>query len=161
MWPWRSSTIATESLVYSKVNSIVQNEAVARRLGAGMFSESVDASTQLRRNPRLTVQLGVSRRTQSGPRLSPFTREPTGTQAASIEDNPGFRIDVQLRKPSCTIRPLGRLRAAFNRLSLNQRTVLELAFEEGLSHTEVAHRLQRPLGTVGKTQMRLASKSAR
>jgi RNA polymerase sigma-70 factor (ECF subfamily) len=54
----------------------------------------------------------------------------------------------------------GRLRAALGRLNFNQRMVLRLAFEEGLSHTEVAQRLQRPLGTI-KTQIRLAIKDLR
>ena len=49
---------------------------------------------------------------------------------------------------------------AFEKLSPNQRTVLELAYREGLSQTEMAERMQQPLGTV-KTWVRTALKILR
>ena len=47
------------------------------------------------------------------------------------------------------------LKAAFEKLTSNQRTVIELAYFEGLSQSEMAERLQQPLGTV-KTWVRAA-----
>lgn len=47
------------------------------------------------------------------------------------------------------------IRAAFDKLTENQRRVLELAYFEGLSQTEMSERLQQPLGTV-KTWVRTA-----
>ena len=41
-----------------------------------------------------------------------------------------------------------RVRAALNLLSVEQRTCIELAFFEGLTHTQIAEKLQAPLGTV-------------
>ena len=41
-----------------------------------------------------------------------------------------------------------------------QRVVVELAYFGGLTHTEIAARLEQPLGTV-KTRMRLALKKLR
>jgi RNA polymerase sigma-70 factor (ECF subfamily) len=49
------------------------------------------------------------------------------------------------------------LRGAFQKLTANQRLVLELAYYEGLSQTEMAERLKQPLGTV-KTWVRAALK---
>lgn len=40
------------------------------------------------------------------------------------------------------------VKAAFETLNLKQRRVLELAYFEGLSQTEIANHLQEPLGTV-------------
>lgn len=53
-----------------------------------------------------------------------------------------------------------RLRAAFHRLPERQRQVIELAYFEGLSQTEMAERLQQPLGTV-KTWVRSALRTLR
>jgi RNA polymerase sigma-70 factor (ECF subfamily) len=53
-----------------------------------------------------------------------------------------------------------RVRAAMEKLSANQRTVMELAYFEGLTHTEMAARIGQPLGTV-KTWLRTALKSLR
>jgi RNA polymerase sigma-70 factor, ECF subfamily len=52
------------------------------------------------------------------------------------------------------------IRAVFDKLSENQRRVLELAYFEGLSQTEMSERLQQPLGTV-KTWVRTALQTIR
>lgn len=52
------------------------------------------------------------------------------------------------------------LKVAFERLDANQRLVLELAYFEGMSQTEMASKLQKPLGTV-KTWVRQALKALR
>jgi RNA polymerase sigma-70 factor (ECF subfamily) len=52
------------------------------------------------------------------------------------------------------------LRDAFEKLTPNQRIVLELAYYEGLSQTEMAERMKQPLGTV-KTWVRGALKALR
>lgn len=41
-----------------------------------------------------------------------------------------------------------RVRAAFESLSPQHRRVLELAYFEGMSHSQIAHTLEAPLGTV-------------
>ncbi len=48
-----------------------------------------------------------------------------------------------------------QIQSAFTKLSANQKRVLELAYFEGLSQSEMAERLQQPLGTV-KTWVRTA-----
>jgi RNA polymerase sigma-70 factor (ECF subfamily) len=52
------------------------------------------------------------------------------------------------------------LKEAFEKLTPNQRIVLELAYYEGLSQTEMAARMKQPLGTV-KTWVRTALKTLR
>jgi RNA polymerase sigma-70 factor, ECF subfamily len=52
------------------------------------------------------------------------------------------------------------LARAVRRLDTNHRRVLEMAFLEGMTQSEIAARLQRPLGTV-KTWARVALKSLR
>jgi RNA polymerase sigma-70 factor, ECF subfamily len=53
-----------------------------------------------------------------------------------------------------------RLKSAFEKLTPTQRQVIELAYYEGLSQTEMADRLKQPLGTV-KTWTRSALKILR
>jgi RNA polymerase sigma-70 factor (ECF subfamily) len=55
---------------------------------------------------------------------------------------------------------LEQVRTALDRLSEKQRAVIELVYFEGLSHTEMAERMNEPLGTV-KTWVRTALKSLR
>jgi RNA polymerase sigma-70 factor (ECF subfamily) len=52
------------------------------------------------------------------------------------------------------------LKEAFTKLSPNQRMVIELAYYEGLSQSEMSERLKQPLGTV-KTWVRSALKTLR
>lgn len=53
-----------------------------------------------------------------------------------------------------------RVRGAMGRLNENQRHVIELAYFEGLSQSEMAERMGQPLGTV-KTWVRTALKNLR
>jgi RNA polymerase sigma-70 factor (ECF subfamily) len=52
------------------------------------------------------------------------------------------------------------IKDAFEKLTPNQKTVIELAYYEGLSQTEMAERMQQPLGTI-KTWVRSALKILR
>lgn len=68
------------------------------------------------------------------------------------ETDPGGEVDVDERGR--------RVREAVAALSEPQREAVELAYYQGLSHTEIAARLNQPLGTV-KTRVRSAMQRLR
>jgi len=86
----------------------------------------------------------------------------TGTAAADQQDeppamgswqgDPADRLDRTERRQ--------QVLAALGELSPPQRTAIELAFFEGLSQSEIAERLNEPLGTV-KTRVRLGMQKLR
>ena len=67
-----------------------------------------------------------------------------------IADSAGA-ADLQL----VSAEQVARVREALAELPVSQRAALELAYYEGLSHAEIAARLDQPLGTI-KTRIRLA-----
>lgn len=73
-------------------------------------------------------------------------------------DRPGAFVDLDARMLTAGYEH--RLREAMDRLNANQREVIELAYFEGLSQTEMADKLNQPLGTV-KTWVRSALASLR
>jgi RNA polymerase sigma-70 factor, ECF subfamily len=73
-------------------------------------------------------------------------------------EHPGRFCDFEDR--ALSLDRARRLKDAFEKLTAHQKTVLELAYYEGLSQTEMAERLQQPLGTV-KTWVRSALKVLR
>jgi RNA polymerase sigma-70 factor (ECF subfamily) len=61
----------------------------------------------------------------------------------------GVSADVQVVR----VEQAQRVREALERLPVLQKTALELAYYEGLTHVEIAEQLEQPLGTV-KTRIR-------
>jgi len=83
------------------------------------------------------------------------------TQSASEFDeleNPGAFADFE--QNLLNIDRVRLVREALNKLNPNQREVIEMAYYEGLSQSEMAERMKQPLGTV-KTWARSALKLLR
>jgi RNA polymerase sigma-70 factor (ECF subfamily) len=91
-----------------------------------------------------------------------YLRSTTGRARNSLEldatDHPALYSDME--KDLLVSDKARRIKAAILKLSPNQREVIELAYFEGLSQTEMAARLGQPLGTV-KTWVRTALKNLR
>jgi len=80
------------------------------------------------------------------------------TEFDGAMESPGAYVDLErdlLNSDRARI-----LREAFGKLTPNQRVVIEMAYYEGLSQTEMAERMRQPLGTV-KTWVRTALKVLR
>lgn len=81
------------------------------------------------------------------------------TVYAMLDQNGGLSSAVQDADLAST-EGHAELATALSALPAEQRTALELAYFEGLSHGEIAERTSQPLGTV-KTRIRLAMQKLR
>jgi len=91
-----------------------------------------------------------------------YLRSTTGRARNSLElettEHPALYTDME--RDLLFSDKARRVKAALEKLSPRQREVIELAYYEGLSQTEMAERLGQPLGTV-KTWVRTALKNLR
>jgi RNA polymerase sigma-70 factor (ECF subfamily) len=146
-------------LVYSLILRIVRDQATAEDLVQETFlrvwnrAQGVDPE----RGSVGPWLLAVARN-----RAIDYLRSAAGRQRNVLEldetDHPALYRDME---PDLLISDRARrVKTAMEKLSPNHRTVMELAYFEGLSQTEMAERMGQPLGTV-KTWVRTALKSLR
>lgn len=147
-------------LVFSVILRIVQDSGVAEDLTQEAFLrvwnrvQAFDAE----RGKFAPWVLAVARN-----RAIDYLRSVEGrTSQSSVEvntsDQPGLYVSME---DDILNSDRGRrLKAACDRLNPNQRSVIELAYFEGLTQTEMAVKLNQPLGTI-KTWTRSALRALR
>ena len=145
-------------LTYSLIVRIVRNASTAEDLVQETFLriwnrvQSFDAERGA---------LGAWVLTVARNRAIDYLRSTDGLQAAIELDQlerPG--LFAKLDAAALAMDRVRRLKSAFEKLTPSQRQVIELAYYEGMSQTEMAERLKQPLGTV-KTWTRSALKVLR
>ena len=77
------------------------------------------------------------------------------TKLRPIDQTDQLSFSYKPREPESIIDSARAIKHAFEELTSNQKRVLEMAYFEGFSQSEIAAELQEPLGTV-KSWMRSA-----
>jgi RNA polymerase sigma-70 factor (ECF subfamily) len=142
--------------VYSLALRIVEDRAEAEDIVQDVFSQ---AWFQARRYDHARAPVAgwllMMARSRAIDRLR--SRRVRPDNSAAFDDHqfdavvdPAPRQDLE----AITAEQAGRVRNALEALPPGQRRAIELAYYEGLTHTEIAERLGEPLGTV-KTRIRL------
>lgn len=142
--------------VYSLALRIVADPAEAEDLVQEVFSQAWRQAGRydVRRGPIVAWLLTIAR-SRAIDRVRARRAKPDGLlmsderRAQQIADPAEPQEQVVV-----TADEIARLRVALQKLPMVQRLAIELAFFEGLSHSEIAERLEQPLGTV-KTRIRL------
>lgn len=140
-------------LVYSLAFRIVRDQSDAEDIVQEVFSQAwrqasrYDASRGSVLGWLLTLTRSRAIDRLRGRRARP---EPSGNEAV-LNDIPDPAAPADAQAASAV--QATQIRAALDGLTVLQRVAIELAFYEGLTHAEIAERLELPLGTV-KTRIR-------
>jgi RNA polymerase sigma-70 factor (ECF subfamily) len=143
------------ALLYDRYSSIVYAVALRVLGDTGAAEDTLqEIFMQLWRNPalfdssrgNLPAWLSVITRNRSIDALR--KRRPE----ANIEEVV-VSVEPDLASDTDRARALGKIRGALGDMAVAQRAVLEMAFFQGLTHTEIASKTGEPLGTI-KTRIR-------
>lgn len=147
-------------LTYSVICRIVRNAAAAEDLVQETF---LRVWTRVQSFDQERGALGPWILTIARHRAIDYLRSIDGRMSAGaleIDRLEHAALFTDFENSALSIDRARRIRSAFDKLSPNQRMVIELAYFEGLSQSEMAGRMKQPLGTV-KTWVRSALKVLR
>jgi RNA polymerase sigma-70 factor (ECF subfamily) len=142
--------------VYSLALRIVGEQAEAEDVVQDVFSQAWGQASRYTpdRGPVVAWLLTMTRSRAidriRARRARPDAEAADETQLSGLTDSAQLQ-DLRL----LTSEQVGQLRGALARLPALQRVAIEMAYFEGLTQSEIAARLDEPLGTV-KTRVRLA-----
>jgi len=139
------------SLVYSVAARIVRDTGAAEEILQDIFHQLWQKASQF--DPvrgSLPGWLLVAARNRAISRL----RRRNPGDGEELEENT-VALPNQLESAVAQKQMLGRVRGVMDSLPAPQREALELAYFEGLTHSEIVQRTGEPLGTV-KTRLRTA-----
>ncbi len=146
--------------VYSLALRVVGNPADAEDVSQEVFAQVWRAAQQYdRTRGAVAAWLLVIARTRALDRVRRRRTSPAPSLDESVLDNipsPGPSVELI----AATGQQAMLARAALEHLSVDQRTAVELAYFEGLTHREIAERTSTPLGTI-KTRIRTALQQLR
>jgi RNA polymerase sigma-70 factor, ECF subfamily len=141
--------------MYDRYSGIVYGVAL-RVLGDASAAEDVvqEVFLQLWRNPqafdanrgKLPVWLAVIARNRA---IDHLRRRPPEDDIENLPISTGLNLEDEAAQRLA----VQKIRSVFSQLPQEQRRVLEMAFFEGMTHTEIAAKTGEPLGTI-KTRIR-------
>ena len=142
-------------IVYSVILRVVRNASVAEELAQETFLRAWNRAGDFdsARGKLVPWLLTIARN-----RAIDYLRSTAGQQQSNtfeLVSSERVTLFVNTEDRMLDLEQARRIRAAFSQLNKNQREVLELAYFEGLSQSEMAEKLGQPLGTI-KTWVRTA-----
>ena len=142
-------------IVYSVILRVVRNASVAEELAQETFLRAWNRAGDFdgARGKLVPWLLTIARN-----RAIDYLRSTAGQQQSNtfeLLSSERVTLFVNTEDRMLDLEQARRIRAAFSQLNKNQREVLELAYFEGLSQSEMAEKLGQPLGTI-KTWVRTA-----
>jgi RNA polymerase sigma-70 factor, ECF subfamily len=150
-------------LVFSLALHVVGDRETAEEITQDVFYRVWEnASTYRSEQAKLTTWMtsitrnrgiDILRKRQVRPERNALDWETAGLDShPGNSDDPEELTDLAIQQQ--------RVRFAISALPVDQRQILALAYFQGLSHSQIAERLDQPLGTV-KTRIRLAMQRLR
>ncbi len=137
-------------LVYSEAKRILRDTGAAEEILQDLFYQIWRTAERFdEARGSLGGWLLVAARNRAISRL----RRKTGKTEELKENGVGLRVDLESRTAQNLL--LEKVRGVMQELPEGQREAVELAYFEGMSHTEIAEKTGQPLGTI-KTRIRSA-----